>query len=78
MMYMLNAHRNSLINVCFLLSMKEMPALERDREVNQLLLQNCRDTIRIPAGPPWSFHGKLAEISLAVFRKVGQNQGFLK
>lgn len=55
-----------------------MPALEEDGQLNQLLLQNCRDAIKVPTGPPWSFHGRLAETPLAVFGKGGQDQAFLK
>lgn len=50
--------------------MNGMPTLEKDGEVNQVFLQDCRDTITVPACP---FHSRLAEeIPLALFRKKGR------
>lgn len=52
-----------------------IPALEK--ETYRTVLQNCRDTITIPAQPPWFFNSKPAEIPLAVFIKVRQDQVFI-
>ena len=70
-----NAHRSSSINVRLLLSMNGMPTLEKDGEVNQVFLEDCRDTITVPACP---FHSRLAKTPLALFRKEGQDGAFLE